>query len=229
MFRWKRERVPEGGAIDDDGGMSAERYGEIMLRRLGDEYRRFARYAAEAGTIAGRPPARLLEIGPGPGWVSVFVSEALPEAEIVAVDASADMARACAANFAAAGIADRARVVVGTAELLGDSVEGPFDLIYTRDSLHHWIDPVAGFRNARSLLAPGGVLALGDERRDLSPAARALVAIASRRMGPMGGYWRSSLAAAYTPAELGAMLAEAGFEGASVRGGFLDVRIIARA
>ena len=45
----------------------------------------------------------------------------------------------------------------------------------------------------------------------------------------MGGYWRSSLAAAYTPAELGAMLAEAGFEGASVRGGFLDVRIIARA
>ena len=48
MFRWKRERIPEGGAIDDEEGLSAERYGEIMLRRLGKEYRRFARYVADS-------------------------------------------------------------------------------------------------------------------------------------------------------------------------------------
>jgi len=219
MLRWKRERVPECGAIDDEGDLSAERYGEIMLKRLGEEYRRFARFVVESGGKA----KRILEVGPGPGWVSVFVAEAVPDAEIVAVDASSDMARACAANFAAAGLAGRARVVVGVVERLGESVAGPFDVIYTRDSLHHWIDPVAGFRNIRSLLAPGGVLVLGDERRDLAPAARALVAVLSRRMGTMGRFWRSSLAAAYTPAELGAMLAEAGFKDARVRGSFLDV------
>jgi len=223
MLRWKRERVPECGAIDDEGEMSAERYGEIMLKRLGEEYRRFAGFVVESGGMA----KRILEVGPGPGWVSTFVAEGMPDAEIVAVDASADMARACAANFARAGIAGRASVVVGVAERLEESVAGPFDVVYTRDSLHHWIDPVAGFRSVRALLAPGGVLVLGDERRDLGPAARALVAVLSRRMGPMGRFWRSSIAAAYTPAELGAMLAEAGFKDARVRGGFLDVSAVA--
>lgn len=226
MFRTKRGRVPEGGAINDEKGLSAEEYGEIMLRRLGSEYRRFAAQVL----AAGKPPegGRVLELGPGPGWVSVFLAETRPDLSIAAVDASPDMVRACGKNFAKAGIAGRAKVLQGRAEAVSKAVSGPFDLVYSRDSLHHWDDPQAGFAGIAAVLAPGGILVLGDGRRDLSLGGRLLVEVLSRAIGKMGAYWRSSLAAGYTPEELRFFLAGAGFEAADVRGSLIDLFAAAR-
>lgn len=221
-----KERVPEGGAIRDEGNLSAERYGEIMKRRLGGEYRRFAARVLDLGKPSEN--ARVLEIGPGPGWISVLLATERPDLRIDMVELSPDMIRASLANLAAAGIGDRATVIQGCAERVDEAVEGPYDLIYSRDSLHHWEDPPAAFSRFHALLSPGGALVLQDERRDIGMVARLLVAVLSRAMGAMGAFWRSSIAAGYTAAECARFLESAGFSQRRAEAEFLSVSLFAR-
>ncbi len=223
-----KERVSEGGAIrdGDSEGMSAEKYGEIMKKRLWGDYLRFASRTLNEG----QPPVggRVLELGPGPGWISVIVSQKRPDLKIDLVDASPDMVRAARANLAASGAADRTRVFEGTAESVDETAPGPYDLVYSRDSLHHWNDPVKAFSRIHKILAPGGILVLQDERRDIGLKARALVAILSRLIGGMGRFWRSSIAAAYTVEELKAILAATDFSEKNVVPEFLSLALRAK-
>jgi SAM-dependent methyltransferase len=227
MMRSK-ERVPECGAIEDSKGLSAEDYAQIMKRRLWDEYERFANFVLEEG----RPSegARLLEIGPGPGWIGIILAKARPDIRIEAVDASEDMARAYRATIAREGLEERIRVYAGRAERLDESVDGAFDLAYSRDSLHHWDDPAAAFGSIRGSLKGGGALVLQDERRDIGIAARLVVkAQCAFVLGPMGKYWRSSIAAGYTADEVRGLLERCGFRDVRARPDFLNLAVTARA
>lgn len=196
-----RERIPECGAIEDSEGLSAESYAEIMRKRLWGEYQRFAGFVLEEG----RPcrGARLLEIGPGPGWIGIILAKARPDIRI--------------------------QVATGRAERLGESVKGAFDLVYSRDSLHHWDDPRAAFAAIRGALKEGGALVLQDERRDIGAAARLVVkAQCAFVLGPMGKYWRSSIAAGYTADEVRGFLELSGFQDISVLPDFLNLAVTAR-
>ncbi len=217
------ERIPEGGAILDAEGLSAEAYGESMRRRLWSEYGRFAGLALKVGN----PPrgARVLELGPGPGWISLIIGRDRKDLHIDAVDASPDMVRAAKKNLSELG--SRVDVRVGFAETLTETVSGPYDLIYSRDSLHHWTEPKAAFLCLLRLLSPSGVLILQDGRRDLGLGAKILVGLLSRTMGAMGAFWRSSLAAGYTADELRTFTLEAGFSRVSVQAGLIDLSLVA--
>lgn len=226
------ERVPECGAIEDSRGLSAEKYADIMKERLWDEYERFARFALEEG----KPPrgARVLEIGPGPGWIGVILAKARPDLELEAIDASDAMVRAYQATIEREGLEERIHVKIGRAESLADgdadSFAGKFDLVYSRDSLHHWDDPSAAFSAIRGLLRENGRLVLQDERRDIGLAARLLVkAQCAFVLGPMGKYWRSSIAAGYTANEVACFLERADFRDIEVRPEFLNLAVVASA
>ena len=224
--RTQKVRIPEGGAIRDEEGMSAERYAEIMKKRLWKEYRRFAALSLELGRTAR--DGRALEIGSGPGWISILLAGERPDLKIDMVDASADMVRASRANVVEAGLASHVSVGQGTAERIDEAVSGPYDLVYSHDSLHHWSDPAAAFDRIRSLLAPGGVMVVGDERRNIGAGASLLVAVLSRLIGPMGAFWRSSIAAGYTGEEARLFLEGAGFSEFRVEEEFLSLMIVAR-
>jgi len=221
------DRIPEGGAIEDEPEMSAERYGQIMIGRLAAEYDRFA---ADAVDAAGPPPdASVLEIGPGPGWAGIRLLERNPGFHLVGVDASSDMIRAATANAEARGIGNRVAYRLGTAEALEVVSPGSMDLVITRDSLHHWEDPRRAFDSILRVLKPTGSLFLRDERRDISAGAWAFVWIlGTLTMGSLSRFWRSSIRAAYTPRELKDMVPKAAGREWTIGGGFLDLTVVLR-
>jgi ubiquinone/menaquinone biosynthesis C-methylase UbiE len=158
-----KERVPEGGAIEDDGGMTAEEYGAIMAERLQSEYRRFVSDLLLERTIPRG--ARALEIGPGPGWVGIELAKKRRDISVLAVDASEDMTRAAGKNASAEGVSDRIEYRKGVAETLEDVPGASCDLVFSRDSLHHWEDPVRAFRSILRVLKPSGSVFVRDCRR----------------------------------------------------------------
>jgi ubiquinone/menaquinone biosynthesis C-methylase UbiE len=100
---------------------------------------------------------RLLDAGCGTGASTAALLEAAPEAEIVAVDASAGML----AQAAAKSWPSTVTFVHSTIEELAEAgVEGPFDGILAAYLLRNLSDPDAQLRRFRTLLRPGATLAL---------------------------------------------------------------------
>ena len=112
---------------------------------------------AVARRFPGFAPRRILDIGCGPGTETVAYREAYPEAEVWGVDLSAPFLR-----FAHAWAEDRG-VGIGFRQANAAETGFPdrhFDLIVSNILFHETSDEVARgiLREARRLLAPGGVL-----------------------------------------------------------------------
>lgn len=103
---------------------------------------------------------RVLDIGCGPGAASLALVEALPEAEVTAVDLHAPFIEAARARVARAGHADRFRTVqADMAELPFPA--GSFDLLWCEGAAYI-LGTTAALEAWRPLLAPGGRLAFTD-------------------------------------------------------------------
>jgi ubiquinone/menaquinone biosynthesis C-methylase UbiE len=100
---------------------------------------------------------RLLDAGCGTGASTRALLSVLPEAEIVAIDASAGMLAEAATKRWPPSV----RFVHSRVEDLADAgVEGPFDGIFAAYLLRNLDDPDATLGRFRELLRPGGTLAL---------------------------------------------------------------------
>ena len=99
---------------------------------------------------------RILEIGTAIGYSGIWLAGALPPGGLlVTIEEKADRARQARDNFARAGLADRANVMVGDASLLLAKVSGPFDLIF-QDGDKLAYSPMLD--RLVALLRPGGLL-----------------------------------------------------------------------
>lgn len=100
---------------------------------------------------------RLLDAGCGTGASTAALLAAAPEAEIVALDASAGMlAQAKAKDWPSS-----VRFVHSRVEDLAEAgVTGPFDGIFAAYLLRNLADPAATLREFGTLLRPGGTLAI---------------------------------------------------------------------
>ena len=146
--------------------------------------------------------SRYLEIGPGPGVLTVAVAREKPDAQITGIEMSPDMVSVAGEYIERAGMASRTRFLVGDA---GDrdvfASLGQYDLIYSTFSLHHWEDPKRVIQNLMSVLADGGVIYIHDLRR-----VWWLYWVPSS-----GGFW-ASIRAAYVAREIREMLRDLGIE-----------------
>ena len=98
----------------------------------------------------------ILEIGTAIGYSGIWLAGALPPGGLlITMEAKPDRAKQARDNFARAGLADRANVIVGDANLLLAKVSGPFDLIF-QDGDKHQYSPMLD--RLVDLLRPGGVL-----------------------------------------------------------------------
>ncbi len=99
---------------------------------------------------------RILEIGTSIGYSAVWMARALPaDGLLISIERERDTATEARANFARAGVANIANVMVGDASRLVWKVAGPFDLIF-QDGDKLLYEPLLD--RLLDLLRPGGVL-----------------------------------------------------------------------
>jgi SAM-dependent methyltransferase len=112
-------------------------------------------YLAEVGAMLALlppPPARLLDVGCGTGWTSVFFARA--GYEVVGIDIADDMIFHAEQNRARTGL-DNLRFLVSDYEDMGFDDE--FDAVVFFDALHHAVDEGAAIREAFRVLKRGGL------------------------------------------------------------------------
>jgi ubiquinone/menaquinone biosynthesis C-methylase UbiE len=93
---------------------------------------------------------RILDVGTGPGYLPLRISEVLPGSEVIGIDVSEDMIRVARKNAEGKNVKF----------LVGDASEMPFeddsfDLVVSTGSLHHWRNPVNVLNEIYRVLRPG--------------------------------------------------------------------------
>ncbi|WP_441247324.1 class I SAM-dependent methyltransferase [Kitasatospora sp. McL0602] len=112
-----------------------------------------------AAELPGLTVRRAVDLGAGTGTGTFGLLRQFPEAEVTAVDGSAELLGRLARRAQQLGLAHRVSTV--EADLDGSWPElGEPDLIWASASLHHLADPGRGLRQAFAALRPGGLLAV---------------------------------------------------------------------
>ena len=159
--------------------------------------------ARRMGLPGGGAGLRLLDVGCGTGASTAALLDAAPEAEIVAVDASAEMLAQARRKV----WPERVRFVRGdAADLARIGVRGPFDGILAAYLVRNLDRPEATLRQFHDLLRPGAPLAVHEYSvRDSVRSRIVWTAVCWSVIIPMGGIrtgstdlyrylWRSVLA-----------------------------------
>ena len=103
-----------------------------------------------------RPGLDVLDLGCGPGTITVDLAARVAPGRVLGIDASADVI--AQATAAADG---RAEFAVGDAYRL-DLPDRSFDVVHAHQVLQHLTDPVTAISEAQRVLRPGGLLAVRD-------------------------------------------------------------------
>lgn len=107
-----------------------------------------------------RPGLSVLDIGCGPGTITVDLAARVLPGSVTAVertDAALDLARAEAQQRQAANIS----FVTSDVHAL-DFPDGVFDVVHAHQVLQHVTDPVQALREMRRVCVPGGIVAVRD-------------------------------------------------------------------
>lgn len=109
---------------------------------------------------------KYLEVGAGPGVLTVEIARTYPGVEITALELLPDMVRVGREYVAENKLDNRITFVVGDVEdeKFLQSL-GEFDLVYSAYSLHHWTNPDKAIINLYSAVNKGGMLYIYDLRR----------------------------------------------------------------
>lgn len=134
------------------------------------------------------PASVVADIGAGTGYFAVRLAHMVPQGKVYAVDTEPDMVAWLGKRAREAGLAN---LVAHKAAPASAGLPEPVDLALLVDVYHHVEGRVAYFRNLRSMLKPGGRIAVIDFR-------------ATAPMGP-------PKAARIAPERVKAEMVEAGF------------------
>jgi SAM-dependent methyltransferase len=111
-----------------------------------------------------QPADRVLEIGFGPG-VAVAELVRAGAGHVYGADHSPVMLRQASRRNAAAIRAGRVTLVSAPVDQLPAALDGPFDAIFTVNSLGFWPAPAERLTELRRRLAPGGRMAIASQPR----------------------------------------------------------------
>jgi trans-aconitate methyltransferase len=158
-----------------------ERWDRQQEFHVPDREERFAVIADVVEAIAERPNPLVLDLGAGPGSLTLRLIDRIPGAQVIAVDADATLL-----GLARAACADRRSVRFVERDLRDRSWTAaldlcrPVDAIVSTTALHWLTEPelAALYRDCAGLLRSGGVLANGDHLAE--PAGVAVPALQDR-------------------------------------------------
>ena len=103
---------------------------------------------------------RLLDLGCGPGTITIDLARLVDPGEVIGLDIAADVVAAAEQARTDAGVTNASFGVgdIYALDLDDDSV----DVVHAHQVLQHLADPVAALREMRRVLRPGGLLAVRD-------------------------------------------------------------------
>ena len=112
--------------------------------------------------LAGdRPPRRILDLGSGTGTGAFALLERFDHAEVIALDASAEMLHRLSSKARVLGVADRIRAVQADLDTAWPAIDA-VDLVWASRSLHHMADPDRVLAEVFATLRPGGLLVVAE-------------------------------------------------------------------
>lgn len=180
---WPLPRAAVPAAFDD----AAANYDWLVDTNPG--YHRHLRRSVQRMRIPdGGRGLRLLDAGCGTGASTAALLAAAPEADIVAVDASAGMLRQAAAKRWPPSVRF---VHTPIEQLAAADIEGPFDGIMAAYLMRNLDDPDGQLSRFRALMRPGGTLAVHEYSvRDSRPATAVWNAVCWTIIIPLA-WWRT--------------------------------------
>ena len=107
-----------------------------------------------------KPADRLLDVGVGPGTITVDFADRLTDGSVVGID-SAPAAVSETRRLAAERGLNNLRVAVGDVYDLGFP-DASFDVVHAHQLLQHLSDPIAALREMRRVCLSGGLVAARD-------------------------------------------------------------------
>jgi ubiquinone/menaquinone biosynthesis C-methylase UbiE len=116
-----------------------------------------------AGYLLGslRPGLDLLDVGCGPGNITVDLARRVAPGRVLGVDVVPDIVRQARAD--GAGATEDLSVEFAVADVYGLDLESAsFDVVHAHQVLQHLSDPLAALVEMRRVLRPGGLLAVRD-------------------------------------------------------------------
>jgi len=131
-------------------GPMARLYDLFFSTALDGFYQRIARRVTETMTNG-----KALDVGCGPGRLSLHLARTTPGLAVTGIDISPDMIALARRRAAAVNLKDRLDFQVADVGSL-PFPENEFDLVVSTLSMHHWPDPVRGLAEIRRVLKPTG-------------------------------------------------------------------------
>jgi ubiquinone/menaquinone biosynthesis C-methylase UbiE len=154
--------------------------------------------------------AQVVDLGCGPGDIDIRLSRASPASRIVGVDGSRAMLAIAHQALRSAGLEEKVSFLAQ--RLPGVALpDGSFDLVLSKDMLHHLPDPQVLWSEVRRLGRPGAAVCVMDLCRPATPtAAHEIVERVSGAEHPLlKTDFYNSLCAAFTADEVRAQLSVA--------------------
>lgn len=153
----------------------------------------------------------VVDLGCGPGDIAIRLSRANAAIRIIAVDGSAAMLSIARQALRAAAL--QSRVSFLEARLPGVALSaGSFDLVLSKDMLHHLPDAKVLWSEVKRLGRPGAAVCVMDLCRPATAAAAQAIVerVAATEHPLLKTDFYNSLCAAFTPQEVREQLAAAG-------------------
>ncbi len=217
-------RIPEGEEITDQKDLSMEELSDFFKKRM-KEYQNFVDFFTEELQIKNN--SKILEIGPGPGWITILLAKKNPTFHIIGLEISEDMIRVANENKKNQGFDEKISYIHGDANNMIGLEDDSFDAVLTHDSLHHWEDPIKVLNEIHRVLKKDGRFCISDGRRDLGFGAKVIFNIIKHFIPKvMAYYWNTSIKAGYTPQEVADIIEHTPFQGKYVvKAGLFDLII----
>lgn len=107
-----------------------------------------------------RPGMDVLDVGCGPGTITVDLASRVPQGRVLGIDTSAGVLDR-AADLAVAQNVENVEFEQADVMAL-PYADGSYDVVHAHQVLQHLVDPVAALQEMRRVVRPGGVVAVRD-------------------------------------------------------------------
>ncbi|KAJ4286253.1 hypothetical protein N0V90_013287 [Kalmusia sp. IMI 367209] len=111
-----------------------------------------------------KPSLKILDVGCGPGTISVDLASRVPQGFVLAIDPSADViekARVHAQEKGVTNVRFEVRDIFDWKSIEGVE-EGGFDVVHAHQVLQHLQDPLSAMKEMKKLTRKGGIVAVRD-------------------------------------------------------------------